>query len=426
MEALNVNVRKQSDRSLDRILVVVDPDPALAGQVGQQAILDRAVELARATNARLELFHACYDPSLEMSLFATRDDVNREKEHLANSAATRMAELALKIKARGVEVEHEVRWDYPESDAILRKIDESRPDLVLKASRGPNYFLGLADNADWDLIRKSPCHLWLVREGDRPIKTVLSAIGSTLLDEDILTGADVEIYRTASTVAEAYGAQNIPVHSYQVPSLPAYAGYAPAMEGYVPVEQQQEELRQVAESHGQAVADFAARLGLSEEDIVVEQGHPAEVLPDVARSREAGLIVIGARHLGRWERLFAAVTAEPLLSEAPCDVLFVKERSGSEIPAAEERPRHGVPEINVEMAITHPEEAFKTPEAVVRADKLSRDLRRRILDAWKLDIQAELNEENEGGPVRDSKAGLLREIDSARLALDRASGDGTN
>lgn len=418
--------RYPSDKVIERILVVVDPDRALAGQAGQQATVDRAVELAQASGARLELFHACYDPSLEMSLFATREDVNREKEKIANLAATRMAELGLNFKKKGIDVEHEVRWDNPESDAILRKIGESRPDLVLKPSRGPSYFLGLADNADWDLIRKSPCHLWLIREGDRPIKTVLSAIGSTLLDDDILTDADVEIFRIGTAVATAYGAKNVPVHSYQVPRLPAYANYAPALEGFVPLDAEDQEWRQVSENHGKAVADFAARLGLSEDDIVVEQGHPAQVLPEIAKSRDAGLIVLGARHLGRWERLFAAVTAEPLLSETPCDVLFVKEQAGSEIPEAEERPKHGVSEINLEMAITHPDEAFKTPEAVVHADQLSRDLRRRILDAWKLDIQAELDEEAEGGPVKDTKAGLLREIDTARLELERASGDGTS
>ena len=419
-----MNERNEFGKTLDRILVVVDPEPAQAGQTAERTVLDRAVELARETGARLELFHACHDPSLEMSLFASREDVNREKEHIANSAATQMADLAFSCKTRGVEVDHEVRWDYPETDAILRKIDESKPDLVLKSSRGPNYFLGLADNADWELIRKSPCHLWLVRDGEKSIDTVVTAIGSTLLDDEILTGADIETFEMGNAVAKAYGAKNIPVHSYQVPRLPAYAGYEPAIHGIAPLGPQQEEWRQVAETHGQAVSDFAKRLGLRETDITVRQGHPAEVLPDIARSKNAGLIVLGARHLGRWERLFAAVTAEPVLSEAPCDVLFVKERGGSEIPEAEERPRRGVPEVNVEMAITHPEEAFKTPEAVVHADQLSRDLRRRILDAWKFDIQAELDEEAEGGPVKSSKAGLLREIETARLALDRASGDG--
>jgi hypothetical protein len=73
------------------------------------------------------------------------------------------------------------------------------------------------------------------------------------------------------------------------------------------------------------------------------------------------------------------------------------------------------------MAITHPEKAFRTPRAVVEAGQLTRAMRRRILDAWERDIQAQQSEEDEGGPVRPTQAGVLKEISSAKDALARAA-----
>lgn len=421
-------MKKECDRriKLGHVLVVVDPEQALAGRVGQRGILERATELAQTSGCHLELFHACHEPSLELSLFGRREDINREKERVANAAATRMAEVALNLKKLGIDVSHEVRWDYPQSDATLRKIRDAKPDLVMKASRGPDFFLGLADNSDWELIRKSPCHLWLVKDGSAPIKTVVSAIGSALVGNEIFHSADAEIFRIGQTIAGAMDAENIPVHSYQVPRLEAYAGYAPSLAGTIRITETKADWNEVARLHGKAVSEFAGKFGIAENSIILSRGHPAEVLPEIARSKNAGLVILGARQLGRWERVFASVTAEPVLSEAPCDVLFVKESAQVEIPAEQEEIRKGVAQVNLEMAITHPEETFKSPLAVVEADQLSRDVRKRILDAWELDVQSELNEEYEGGPVRPTRAGVLREINSAKMHLGKTADGGAS
>jgi hypothetical protein len=70
------------------------------------------------------------------------------------------------------------------------------------------------------------------------------------------------------------------------------------------------------------------------------------------------------------------------------------------------------------MAVVHPEKTFKSPFAVVEADRLPGELRHRILDIWESDIVAQLQEEDEGGPVRNTQAGVLKEIDAARREID--------
>ena len=130
-----------------------------------------------------------------------------------------------------------------------------------------------------------------------------------------------------------------------------------------------------------------------------------------------GLLVMGARKLGRLERALSPVAAEPVLAEAPCDMLFVREPGDVTVPEAKSFQATATPDINLEMAIMYPEKAFKTPLAVVRSDQLSKELRGRLLEIWEMDVEAKLREEDEGGPVRASQAGVLKEIQGARREL---------
>jgi universal stress protein E len=406
---------------IKRTLVVLQPDDALPSNAGQSEVLQRALWLAEATGCELELFHVCHEPSLELRLFANREEVHREKERLANEAALRVAELALGLQREGVEVSHEVRWDHPEPDAILRKIADSAPDIVMKQSRGPKFVLGLSDHTDWELLRKSAAHLWFVKQGNPAIDTVLTAVGGTFDDNEVVSQADYDLFELSGRITASLGAENLPVHSYQVPRLYAYTTYAPAVPGASGIPNQVKVWEEIARAHGSEIKKFARHFDIDPAQIRLSKGHPAEVMPELAASLNAGLVVMGARNLNRWERFFNSVSAEPVLSESPCDVLFIKDREGARVPSAEQRPRTVVPDLDLEMAITHPEKAFNTPRAVVESSQLSPALRRRILDAWERDIRAQQRVENEGGPVLPTEAGVLEEISDARDSLKRSA-----
>lgn len=410
-----MNHAQKSNLSIQRILVVVDLDQARNTLPSDSRLLQRASQLAQASGAELELFYPYHDPSLELGLFANREEVNLEKERIANRAATRLAEMALQLKSDGVSVSHEARWDHPPADAILRKIADSRADLVMKQTQAPDYVLGLADHSDWELIRNSPAHLWFVKEGTTLTGTVLTAVGGTAWEDGIMTPADYEIFKVGNSVADSLNAQNRPIHCYQVPRVEAYAGYEPMFAGMATISRP--DWDDVAKLHGQAIDDFAEHFGINHDQVLLSKGHPAEVLPEMARELSAGLLVMGARDLGRWHRVFNPVIAEPVLSDTPCDVLYVKESDNAEIPEATEKPTRGEPEVDLEMAITNPENVFKTPQAVVDSSQLSWNLRERILELWDRDVRARLTMEDEGGSVMSSPAGLLKEIKNAKKAL---------
>ena len=75
------------------------------------------------------------------------------------------------------------------------------------------------------------------------------------------------------------------------------------------------------------------------------------------------------------------------------------------------------PTIDLEQAMAQPDSQFATPQDVV-SSRLSADLKRRILVAWKQDVEAKLVEEDEGGPVREVNSGLIQQIDAQLLKLE--------
>jgi nucleotide-binding universal stress UspA family protein len=58
-------------------------------------------------------------------------------------------------------------------------------------------------------------------------------------------------------------------------------------------------------------------------ELVPSVGHPAEAIVELARQREADLIVVGTRRKGFLERLVEGSVNQEVLRRAPCDVLVV-------------------------------------------------------------------------------------------------------
>lgn len=408
--------------TLKKVLVVISPDLIEPNSPRESRLISRALKLAKTSGCELELFHVCHDPSLEQGMFKSDPAVIAERQRITNQEAALLAEMVVRLKSEGVTVHHDVRWDHPRTDAILRKIEDSQPDLVMKESRDHNYLMGLTRNTDWDLIRQSPTNVWFVSSGLSSIATVMTAVGMTSDNEDPFTAADYDVFRTAETFAGELKAAIHAVHVYQVPSgMGLYAAYAPDMIAAVSTPaltaRLERERDEVAVVHGQAIKRFAETLGIHTDSLRVIEGHPSEVVPDVARDLDADLIVMGARSLSRWERLVRPVTAEPVLAETACDVLFVKDDAEITIPLPDERPLRGSVPVDLERALTDPPAFFESPMTVAKHESFSPALRRRILQMWEQDVRARMREEGEGGPVRTTLADVLNEINEAKIAL---------
>jgi universal stress protein E len=360
---------------------------------------------------------------LDFNLFESSASRQQAREKLANHLATQLAEVAAHLRSESVRIRHEVRWDSPRSDAILRKIAEAKPDIVLKQGMEHSYLLGLTTNTDWDLARKSPAHLWLINDNVDDIDCIVAAVGNRAGDsDDITTAADYDLLRTAGFLADTFKAEIYPVNAYQVPPAD---GIVMGSEGMAipvpPVAKQQEQQEEVVKQHKSALMALAQYFGIPESNVCTQEGQPNDVITGVAKKVDADLVVMGANSISRLERLVRPVTVEPVIAETNCDILVIRELDRSSVPDAKRKSFDGVPKFDLESAITNPEDTFESPQAVARVPELSIALRERILQAWEYDLRAEMAEENEGGPVGDIDVNALDDIVSAKQLLRKKS-----
>jgi universal stress protein E len=411
---------------IKKVLVVLSPDLIRPDKPMESALIRRAISLAKITGCELELFHVCYDGSLDYRLFESDVDLRRERELLTDHQATQLAEVATRLKNESVSVRHEVRWDSPRTDAILRKIAQAKPDLVMKQAREHSYFLGLSTNTDWDLARKSPAHLWLVNDEVDDIDRIVAAVGNKTGDPgDITTASDYDLLRTAGLIGDTFKAAIYPVNAYQLSvadgMIAGVGGMAIPPQSIDRLQDRQKEHEVVVKKHSGAVRALAQYFGIPKANVYTREGHPNDVIPDVASKVDAHMIVLGANSINRLERIVSSVTVEPVISDANCDILVVRERDLSSVPDATKSPFYGIPQYDLQHAITDPEAAFESPQEVANVSELSIALRNRILQAWEYDIRAQMAEENEGGPVKDIDVNALDEVCSARELLKMKS-----
>ena len=406
------------EAKIKKALIVLSPDLIRPAAPMDSALIQRAVSLAKITGCELELFHVCHDGRLDSSLFTSDKEMQSERERLTDEDATRLAELATRLRGESIKVRYEARWDYPRADAILRKIAQTRPDIVMKQAREQSYVLGISSNTDWELARRSPAHVWLVNDDVDDIDRVLAAVGNKFADPaDITTAADYDLLRIAGLVGDTFKAAVYPVNAFQVPTDPAYTGQVDGAAAQ-PVEGQQIRRGQTQRQHSAAVKALAKYFGISRDKVHICEGHPNNVIPETAEAVNADLIVLGAKSIGRLERFLSSVTVEPVMAETNCDILVVRDRDLSSVPEVAVSPLHGVPKYDLEHAIMDPEGTFESPQEVANVSEISIDLRRRILQAWEYDIRASMEEENEGGAVRDIDVNALDTIVSAKALLD--------
>lgn len=416
---------------INKVLVVLSPDLIRPDKPMQSTLIKRAVALAKITECELELFHTCFDASLEEGLLTSKEGLDYERNKLIDQDATRLAEMATRMKNECVDVKHEVRWDYPRTDAILRKIAQANPDLVLKQAREHSYLLGISSNTDWELARRSPAHVWFVNEEVRGIDRIVAAVGNKFGDPaDITTAADYDLLRMAGMVRDTFKAEIYPVNAFQIPRMAVpNAAIAGAI---TPVELstiKQPDRAKVVKMHKSVVSALARYFNIKTDNVHICEGKAQDVIPGVANAVNADLIVMGAQSIGRLERLISSVTVEPVMSESRCDIFVVRERDLERVPDAEKTPVYGIAQYDLQRAIINPEDTFESAKQVARLSELSVELRQRILQSWEYDIRAEMDEVDEGGPVGDIDYKALDEILAAKSLLkmkEKKSGNGNS
>ena len=305
-------------KRLDRILAVLDPTAEV------QPALAKAATLARRCGATLELFICDFDPSLSGQPFFDTDKLRRLREEFVSERLEYLEETAEDLRAEGLAVETHVHWDNPTYRGIVRRVEESSPDLVVKDTHYHTVLRRtLFTNTDWSLIRTCPAPLLLAKAGEWPdTPRILAALDPGHVG-DKPAELDHDILEWSASIAAGMGGEVHAVHAFFPAALlaaTATLGGMPLASGMTSTEIVEAERKRIA---GQ-LADIVAAQHLPAQRVHLEQGAAAEVLPRVADQLRAALVVMGAVSRSRLQEVFLGSTAERVLDRIGCDVLVVK------------------------------------------------------------------------------------------------------
>jgi universal stress protein E len=281
--------------------------------------LAKGAQLARALDARVELFHGISTPLYVDGYAVTGVELPRIEHDLRSRVLTHLERMAAKLRQEGTKVTVAVEWDYPAYEAIVRRAQQMHTDLIVADQHpGRHRAAGLLHLTDWELLRLSPVPVLLVKaSGTYRHPVILAALDPehayskpAKLDQRILTAS--------STLARALHGTQHALHAY-VPF--PYMADPDTMISRETVTRLKEE----ATAAAQKLLDRelrTTRIPKARRHLVGQ--HPDAAIPQTAKETHAAIVVMGAVSRSGLKRFFIGNTAERVLDLLTCDILIVK------------------------------------------------------------------------------------------------------
>jgi universal stress protein E len=299
--------------AINRILVAVkelDGKPLPAVLKGAQ--------LARAYGARLELFHGLTTPLYTESGTAVEPRSIALGEDRRQKARRRLEAIADRLRIHSIKVTVSAEWDYPAHEAIIRRAQAIKADLIVASVHAGRHRLPwLLRLTDWELIRLSPVPVLLVKN-PRPYRhpVVLAAIDPTHAHAKPLQ-LDTEILRAGKRLSVALRGTLHAAHAYA--SFPL--SFQPeGITAEILAIMRDDAQREAQSRFSRALRP--ARIARSRQHLLARP--PIEAIAEAAHQCGSAIVVMGAISRSGYKRLLIGNTAEQILDELPCDILVIK------------------------------------------------------------------------------------------------------
>ncbi len=299
-------------KRLERILVVVDRG------MRTTPALRRGIELARRASASLQLCLFDHHPLID----ATADIVHPEVMKLAKAQfiGERMRWLsqeAAALAGQKLRVDCEVRWAPLLHKALLDRVLEHRPHLVIKDLGQETAQTSLFTPADWKALRFCPAPMMLVRPQSAPLPQRILATVDTSGDNTARKPLNDSVLTTALQLGLFSGAAVHLAHAF--PFRPLKADYSQELG-----KDMESVYADMRKSDAERFQAFAAGHQIPADRQHLLAGDPASTLADFAARQSFDLLVTGSVYRSAFDRFFLGSTAEALLAQASGDMLVVK------------------------------------------------------------------------------------------------------
>jgi len=194
----------------DKILVMIELDDS------PHAIVDRAVWVAKLMDCELELLLCDPTASALGDGFFVSNEAKEIGQKIRQAQEETIDELAEDARKAGVTVTTDVLEERPVADGVLARALNFNPRFVMKGTQ----YHSIAERAilvdtDWQLIRRCPYPLWLVKPGDFRQEPVIIASVDPTHEHDKLAALDQAIIDAAKSIAGPVGGDVHLFHTYQ-------------------------------------------------------------------------------------------------------------------------------------------------------------------------------------------------------------------
>jgi universal stress protein E len=278
----------------------------------------KAAQLARGYGAEVELFHALTSPLYADPVAMREQGLDSLEQDLRQKALRHLESIADRLRMHSIKVTVCAEWDYPGYEAIVRRAQRIKADLIVAARHtGRHRMPSLLRLTDWELVRLSPVPVLLVKNPHpyrRPV--ILAAVDPSHAHEKTLQ-LDREILRIGRTLTAALRGSLHAVH--------AYARF--------PVNVPPEILEPGTLDRMQDAAERTARLRFSRalRSARIARAHqyliarpPVVAIAEAASKSRSAIVVMGAISRSGYKRLLFGNTAERILDDLTCDIMVVK------------------------------------------------------------------------------------------------------
>lgn len=290
------------------------------GRDGGRTALRRAIQLARANDARLTVAEVI--PELPPNIRKMRDikPVAELEEMAREDAQQRLDDLLSEVDPAGLNVEKVVLTGTPFLE-LIRRVLTGRHDLVIKTAAQPD---GLSERifgtTGLQLLRKCPCPVWIIRpESELTFKNILVAV-NVFAEHDSEARLNYDLVQLSHSLAQTEQA-----------SLHVVAAWELWMEGYLRTshhmgaERVEETCRELEYSTGEKLKQVLGKIDSDPKVTThVLNGVPEFVIPRVVREQEIDLLVMGTIGRSGLAGVFIGNTADRILSQVNCSVLALK------------------------------------------------------------------------------------------------------
>ena len=297
---------------LQQILVVIDPTSG-----DSQPSLERATWVAKRSNSAVELLLCEYNSALDGGFFSSGTEQQKARDTLLQNQTKWLDKLAQPLRDAGVNVSIEVRWGKPLHTMILKRVEELKPDLVLRDAHTHNFLQRLfLNNTSWQLIRQCPVPLWLVRDVEWKGERICAAV-DPIHSSDSTATLDHLLVKATAYIADKLDMQADYLHSYApMPRTMVFdSELVAAYDQYV---------ERSAKQHRDAFEKLMVNYPVEKANRYLIEGFPEESIPEFVKEHAVDLLVMGAVSRSNLENALIGNTAERILEAAQTDLLVIK------------------------------------------------------------------------------------------------------